>query len=184
GFVESDGCISIEAEHYTKAISNDSITWQIIPNLGRTGSSVIPVPVSLSHNSTTDSDRHLEYEFYSITKGNVNINLYCSPTLNFANLSSGIKYAISIDDENPKIINLTNNQNPPDLNYDPIWNKWVAENINIQTSEHNLTKPGKHVLKIWAIDPGIVLQKIVIDSGGMKPSYLGPPDNYLIKYEN
>jgi hypothetical protein len=33
------------------------------------------------------------------------------------------------------------------------------------------------VLKYWAIDPGIVLQKIVIDAGGVRTSYLGPPES-------
>jgi hypothetical protein len=26
------------------------------------------------------------------------------------------------------------------------------------------------------IDPGVVLQKIVVDAGGLKPSYLGPEE--------
>jgi hypothetical protein len=28
------------------------------------------------------------------------------------------------------------------------------------------------------VDPGITLQKIFIDLGGLKPSYLGPPESY------
>jgi len=120
----------------------------------------------------------LEYQVYLSDTGVVKVNAYFSPTLNFNNNPNGIRYAISFDEENPQLIDMTPNPNYPDLNHDPMWNKWVAENINIETSTHKIEKPGKHVLKFWMVDPGIVLQKLVINSGGLKPSYLGPPESF------
>jgi hypothetical protein len=29
------------------------------------------------------------------------------------------------------------------------------------------------------IDPGPVLQKIIVNTGGLQPSYLGPPESYF-----
>jgi len=94
--------------------------------------------------------------------------VHCSPTLPF-NESTGLRYAVSFDNETPQIVNLHAD------NSEKAWAQSVSDNIRISTSTHNLSKAGRHTLKIWAVDPGIVLQKIVIDWGGVKQSYLGPP---------
>jgi hypothetical protein len=33
-------------------------------------------------------------------------------------------------------------------------------------------------MKYWMMDPGVVLQKIIVDCGGLRPSFLGPPESY------
>ena len=178
GFVESNGYVSIEAEHYTKAINTDSIEWLHIPNLGRTLSGITPVPVTAQSQTPGPGCPRLEYCMHFFSSGKVNVNVYLSPTQNFHD-TQGLRYAISFDNQKPQIINIHEKDTVPDWKYPPEWNKAVSENIKVTISEHVLEKPGEHVLKFWMVDPGIVLQKIVIDAGGVKPSYLGPPKSYF-----
>lgn len=177
-FIESNNYISIEAEHFYKAVNSNNVRWVVIPNLGRTSSGVTVFPVTSPTQQLSNDSPHLEYKVYLFSSGEIKVNLYFSPTMNFTHNPEGIRYAVSFDDEAPQIVNMTSNPNPPDLNRDPVWNKWVADNINIQTSVHNIKYSGNHVLKIWMIDPGIVIQKIVIDANGVKHSYLGPPESF------
>ena len=53
-----------------------------------------------------------------------------------------------------------------------------SDNARTVKSSHAITKPGYHTLKCWMVDPGVVLQKIVVNTGGVKPSHLGPPESY------
>ncbi len=43
-FIEKDGYVSIEAEHYTRSADCASAKWITIPNLGRTLSAVTTLP--------------------------------------------------------------------------------------------------------------------------------------------
>ncbi|KAF0152357.1 MAG: hypothetical protein FD143_1150 [Ignavibacteria bacterium] len=181
GFIEADNYASINSENYSKAVNTSEINWKVIPNLGRTGSAVSAFPVTKNIASLSESSPRLEYNVFLFGSGEIKIMAYFSPTLNFLNNPNGIRYAVSINDEKPQIFNLTNHPNPADLNYDPVWNKWVADNINIQVSKHNIEKPGKQVVKFWFLDPGVVLQKLVVETNEIKPSYLGPPESFLLK---
>jgi hypothetical protein len=58
------------------------------------------------------------------------------------------------------------------------WEQSVKDASRTIRSSHKLAKAGHHTLKIWMVDPGVVLQKIVVDLGGLRPSYLGPPESY------
>jgi len=180
GHIESNGYVSIEATNYTRAAETDQIQWQVIPDLGRTGSAITPFPLNSSPQSPQGNSPHLEYRVHLYDTGMVNVMVYLAPTLNFTS-TEGLKYAISIDDEDPQIVNMHAMDTIPDWTYPAWWNNAVTQNIKVLNSEHRINKPGEHTLKYWMIDPGIVLEKIVLDAGGVKPSYLGPPESFYQK---
>jgi hypothetical protein len=180
GFVESKGYVSMEAEHYTKAVIKYNISWLRIPDLGRTLSGMTPMPVTAPSQKPEYENPRLEYKMYLFSSGKVRVKAYFSPTQNFHN-TKGLHYGISFDDEQPQIINVHKNDTIPDWKYPPIWNQAVTDNIKILTSEHQIENPGEHTLKFWMVDPGLVLQKIVVETREIPPSYLGPPESFFNK---
>lgn len=57
------------------------------------------------------------------------------------------------------------------------WARHTSDNVNITSTVHRIAAAGVHVLKFWMVDPTVVLQNLVVDTGGLKPSYLGPPES-------
>jgi hypothetical protein len=167
-FKESNGYIAIEAAHYNKAVNQQSVSWKVIPDYGRTLSGVTPWPVTTEKQKPGGNSPHLEYNITLKDTGLVSLEMYVSPTLDFKN-NGGLYYAVSIDDEQPQLINI--NEDTSQQN----WSNNVGDNIKKLVSKHHISKQGLHTLKYWMVDPGVVLQKIVVNTGGLQPSYLGPP---------
>ncbi|MBT1702314.1 glycosyl hydrolase 115 family protein [Chryseosolibacter indicus] len=172
GFVEANGYVSIEAEHFKNAVNTNGITWQVLPGHGRTLSGVTPFPVNVSAQVPGEGSPQLHYPVEFTSQGKVTVYCYFSPTIDFKQ-QGGLKYAIGFDNEVPRVINVHENETQK------VWGESVKDNIRIIKSEHNINTPGLHTLKFMMVDPALVLQKIVIDCGGAKQSYLGPPESFF-----
>ncbi|CCH02317.1 hypothetical protein FAES_4318 [Fibrella aestuarina BUZ 2] len=172
GFVESGGYVSIEAEHPSRTVATAATNWIRIPDIGRTASGMTSWPVTApAIDKPGGASPRLEYAVFLADSGSVQVQTYLSPTLNF-NDNKGLRYAISFDDEAPQLVDIHANETPR------VWEQSVANNIRILTTRHRITKPGPHTLNYWLVDPAVVVQKLVIDRGGLKPSYLGPPESF------
>jgi hypothetical protein len=170
GFIEANGYISTEAQHYAHAVGNKAIQWKTIPNLGRTLSGVQASPVTAAAQTPGGDNPRLEYQLYLFDTGTVKVRAYFAPILAFNR--QPIRYAVSFDDEAPQLVDLSTGNEAPGT-----WDKMVADNIRISVSTLHISRPGIHLLKYWMVDAGPVLQKIVVDCGGVQPSYLGPPES-------
>jgi hypothetical protein len=171
GFVEGNGCVSMEAEHYSQAVETESIRWQHIPDLGRTFSGMTPFPVTAQSQVPGGNGPRLEYRMHLFSSGMVKVLAYLSPTLDFRK-TQGLRYAISFNDELPQIIPIWADRS------NQAWELSVSDNIKVAVTEHRLDRPGAHVLKFWMVDPGVILQKLVVDTGDLRQSYLGPPESF------
>lgn len=178
GFVESNKQIAIEAEHSSRRANTSDVKLAVLSGHGRTLSGVTLHPVTAA-SQVVGSGPVLEYDIHTFTASSTaNVTLYLSPSLNTNSDARPLKYAVAFDSASPQTKQFVSNTTKGDT---PLgWGTAVSENIwrgQYTTTTHNLTA-GKHTLKVWLLEPAVVLQKIVLDLGGVVPSYFGPPESF------
>jgi hypothetical protein len=179
GFVEAGGHVSIEADHYTKAVGAEGVSWQRLSGIGRTGAGMEPWPVTSASRTPGPSSPRLEYTTTLTTTGPVDVTAYLSPR-NSALNPAGLRYAVSIDDAAPQIVNVTSMTGANDTTMNKQWERNTSDNVNRTTTRHVITRAGTHVLKFWMVDPTVVLQNLVLTPAATPATtaYLGPPESY------
>ena len=178
GFVESGGLIAIEAEHFSKNKEEGDRKWIKIDDYGLTLSGMrATAPVNIPAATPKKDAPCLEYPVYLFSKDTVEINIVTSPLLNFIP-NKDIKFAVSFDEQEPQYV--TNVPDDYKIN-SPEWSKAVVDQSRQSKIKINVPQAGFHTLKVWMIDPGVVIEKIMINTGGLKPSYLGPKESYFKK---
>jgi hypothetical protein len=88
---------------------------------------------------------------------------------------------VSLDEGSPEVINITTKLNGIPMNRS--WERNTSDNVNLTSSQHRIDWPGHHVLKFWMVDPTVIVQKLVVDTGGLRRSYLGPPESRRVTTE-
>lgn len=181
GHVEGNGYVSIEAEHYARAVNTPSaqgVRWTRIPDLGRTLSGMTVMPTTAQSVTPGGASPRLEYRITTFDSGAVKVSAYLSPTHNF-DAGVGLRYAVSIDDEAPQIVDIhSDSSSTSRTDGNRAWEQSVADNVKLFTSQHTVARPGEHVVKFWMVDPAVVLQKLVVSFVDVPQSYLGPPESY------
>jgi hypothetical protein len=167
GFIESHGCVSMEAEHFTRRHACGGAAWEVIKGLGRSGDSVaVQPPTVASHTEPEDirsASPSLDYDIYLFHSGEARLDIDCLPTHPVAPLR-GARLAVSLDGAAPRV--LTGNGGD------------VLSNLRRLSTTVKIAAPGQHTLSVWMVDPGVVLDKLVLDFTPRKDTCLGPPESY------
>lgn len=177
GFAEGPGYVSIEAEHFTKLINVGQNCWIKVEGLGHTLSAMrADGPVDAPAAEPRKNAACLEYQMYLHTAGTVDVIMMLSATLNMFP-DRPLRYAVAFDDQQATIATaVPQNYTAEEGNVD--WEASVKIDGRNSKTTHSLSTVGYHMLRVWAVDPGLVVHKIVVDLGGVLPSYLGPPESY------
>jgi hypothetical protein len=166
-FVEKDKYISIEAEDFARSSGNAQIGWEVIPWLGRTKSGVTTMPANAYPKE--GDNIYLEYAVQTQTDGEADVNVWLAPTLNF-NANKGLRYALSVDGGKETVVNFNGH-------YKGELGQWQGNRIIKSATKLDFGAAGRHTLRIRVLEPGIVFEKVMLDFGGLKPTYLGAPES-------
>ena len=168
-FTHSAGYVSMEAEHYYSAQAPEGSQWSIYPDYGRTLSAVALTPYTqpvgnaqLSYRFTLPAD----------APAKVKVRVVVKSTLDFLNVG-GHEYAVSLDGSEPQVVNMNKtlvDRQPYMYSefYPTIARRIIEKEVELPVAGGQST----HVLTLQPRHPGIVFEKIVVDFGGYRPSYL------------
>lgn len=194
------GEFSIPANKFSANISGKQAKWVALPGLGRAEACMGIYPTT-APNSTPENAPRLEYKIFLPEAGPAKVLLGILPTQD-VNPGRGLRIAVSIDNAEPIIIDARKGYHDEFKEYTPenlsrskvlkplpelghnyalisrgkprrteVFDnqRWLDSTLDVKT-------PGLHILKIYMVDPEVVLERIIINPNDIYPSYFGASD--------
>lgn len=175
-FMESGGCIVMEAAHFQESGSVPDGAFRILSPYGRTGSAVKVFPVTADFFET-EQRPYVEYHFNALRSGQYRIMFYMAATTPVV-YERKQYIGFSVNDEAVKVVNTVREENKQFF----LSRQWEEEAYsNIKLSEDVVTcRKGVNKLRFWGVSPAIVLERIVLYPAeeNLPESYLGPRESY------
>lgn len=193
------GEFSIPANKFNSNISGKEAKWIVLPGLGRAEACMGIHPVT-APSATAETAPRLEYNVYFPESKKYTICLGILPTQDVFP-QRGLRIGVALNNGEIKIIdarqglvdefkeytpsNISSskvlkplpkvNQNISLIAYRQRMRNEIFDNIRWLDVELEVNSPGINVLKVFMIDPEIVLENIIINPDSKYPSYFGAP---------
>jgi hypothetical protein len=175
GFIENNRFVSMHATHFSRQTNKPSSEWKVVDGLGYTGSVLQAFPLTVKGLSSTKLDfirrnnSFVSYDFYIFSPADPVVTIMTLPTHPLNNNHS-MRYAVSIDEGPLQIVDFIT------FGRSEEWKQNVLRNRAEKKVLMPMLSAGKHTLKIYCVDPGVTLDEIRIDLGGLKKAYSVLPE--------
>jgi hypothetical protein len=171
GFVEAHGYVSIEAEHFDRQVPRGGAAWRRVPGLGRSGAVVITTPftaVPIAGDVRSQAPE-LQYTVRFAGTGSYPVTVFRLPSLDERGAR---RLAIGLDSGDATMLAGQATASGS------AWSRNVVEGVEKLRAMITVDRPGVHTLKLWMVDAAVAVDQIVIDTGGLPPTYLAPPESF------
>ncbi len=172
GYAEADGYVAIEAEHFTENHGDGEVGFTVFDGLARSGGAVTAGPMGSQRYTDLANAPYLTYQVYFQSAGTFPTTIYRVPSLD----GVGQRLALGIDDGEPVVVAGENKDETS------TWKVSVVNGIEKKTTNMTIPSAGYHTVKLYMIDPGVSVDRIVINTGGELRSNQGPRESYHSVY--
>ncbi len=175
-FVERDGIIAMEAEHFSKKEAFGDHDYEKLDAYGKTLSSMKIYP-TIGNFDEIGKAPSMTYSVYVKEAGEYTLHTITAPS---NNLEDGrtMRYAAKVgEDIQVGDTILAENFNIGGGPWTPgSWSLGVLNNSHVGITTHTLQK-GYNEITIYGVEAGVVIQKLVLHRGDLPESYLGPDES-------
>jgi hypothetical protein len=177
-FIESDRIVSIFATH----ADSRSEGWEVLDGLGHTGATLrsrLDLPsVDANNEAQIRQAPHALYRFATTTTDDrAEVRAIALPTFPITT-ANALRIAVSLDDGPLRILDFF----APE--FSAAWREHVLSNKAIARLIDLRLAPGAHTLRVFALDPGVTLDRFEIAFTGAPRAYDPVPETRIIRSSN
>jgi hypothetical protein len=184
GHVQGDGYVAIEAAHWTQSNTVEGYQWEEVEWYGKTLSGIEVYPTT-DANFTASAGPSVSYDIwttgYPAHLKQVEVTVQLGPTFNFV-LGKELMFAVALDGDVRSVSPIPDyapgGETVP-LDWDTVVRNDIR-NVSLVFDLKDADKPGKHTIELYGMTPGLIVERILVDMGGIKErgySYFGPPES-------
>ena len=151
--------MSFSASSYTSSGNIGEKRWHLTEGIGSEKKMLEALPLTVSVDTSMKAviqNPFVEYKFFNFNPAALaKVHVYTLPAFPLNNTYQ-MRYAVQVDEGELQILNFSSDGKGSD------WSENVLRNNAIKTVMFPKLRAGKHKLRIYMIDPGVVLDKIFI----------------------